>query len=74
MRRQKISYLNLEIESKERFEDRPLGGTSNKTGSNFYDEDRKIHLGWFISHIQNANQEYISVANFSDLAPTETGV
>ncbi len=44
---------------------------SGKTGSNFYDKDHKIHLGWFISHIQNGTQEYITIANFSDLGPTE---
>jgi beta-lactamase class D len=42
-----------------------------KTGSNFYDKDRKIHMGWFVVHIQNAEKEYIAVTNFSDLAPTE---
>lgn len=44
---------------------------SGKTGSNFYDKDRKMHLGWFIAHLQKGDQEYISVANFSDLQPTE---
>jgi beta-lactamase class D len=42
-----------------------------KTGSNFYDADRKVHMGWFIAHIQSADQEYVAVTNFSDLAPTE---
>jgi beta-lactamase class D len=43
-----------------------------KTGSNFYDEARKIQLGWFISHIQKGDQEYIAVTNLSDLKPVET--
>lgn len=42
-----------------------------KTGSNFYDKERKIHLGWFISHLQKGDQEYIVVTNLSDLGPTE---
>jgi beta-lactamase class D len=42
-----------------------------KTGSNFYDADRKVHMGWFIAHVQNGEQEYIAVTNFSDLGPTE---
>lgn len=45
---------------------------SGKTGSNFYDKNHQIHLGWFISHIQNGNQEYITIANFTDLVPVET--
>ena len=44
---------------------------SGKTGSNFYDKDRKIHLGWFISHIQNGNQEYIAITQFSDRSTVE---
>lgn len=50
----------------------PLGTKlSGKTGSNFYDKDHKIHLGWFISHIQNGDQEYIAITNFSDLNPVD---
>lgn len=45
---------------------------NGKTGSNFYDKARKQHLGWFISHIQNGDQEYLAVTNISDLAPVET--
>lgn len=40
---------------------------SGKTGSNFFDIDKKIQFGWFISHISNGDQEYIAVTNFSDL-------
>ncbi len=42
-----------------------------KTGSGFYDKERKMHLGWFIAHIQKGDQEYISVANFGDPKPVE---
>lgn len=42
---------------------------SGKTGSNFYDKERKFHCGWFISHIQKGNLEYIAVTNISDLKP-----
>lgn len=45
---------------------------SGKTGSNFYDVEKKIQLGWFISHIQKGDQEYIAVTNLSDLKPIET--
>lgn len=44
---------------------------SGKTGSNFFDADRKVRLGWFISHIQKGGQEYIIVTGFRDLGPTE---
>lgn len=43
---------------------------SGKTGSNFYDEAKTIQLGWFISHLQRENEEYIIVTNISDLKPT----
>lgn len=45
---------------------------SGKTGSNFYDADRKLQLGWFISHISNGEKEYIAVTTLSDLKPFET--
>ncbi|KHD87610.1 MAG: hypothetical protein OM95_13560 [Bdellovibrio sp. ArHS] len=44
-----------------------------KTGSNFYDQQRKINFGWFIAHLQKDGQEYIAVTNLSDLAPSEEG-
>lgn len=44
---------------------------NGKTGSNFHDTQKKVHLGWFISHVQKADQEYLAVANFSDLSPFE---
>jgi len=44
---------------------------SGKTGSNFYDKEHKVHLGWFISHLQKGDQEYITVTNISDLKPVE---
>lgn len=42
---------------------------NGKTGSNFYNDDRKIHFGWFVAHLQKGDQEYITAANFTDLAP-----
>lgn len=42
-----------------------------KTGSNFYDADRRVRLGWFVGHLESKQQEYIVVTNFSDLAPSE---
>lgn len=44
---------------------------SGKTGSNFYDKERKIQLGWFISHIKKNDKEYIAVTTISDLEPVE---
>lgn len=44
---------------------------SGKTGSNFYDEARRTHFGWFVAHLQNDNQEFIAVINFGDLKPTD---
>jgi beta-lactamase class D len=50
---------------------------SGKTGSNYYDknynEEKRRGLGWFVSHLQNGQQEYIAVANLSDMTPTEAG-
>lgn len=44
---------------------------SGKTGSNFYDKDRKVRLGWFIGHLHKGDRQYLVVTNFSDLGPTE---
>lgn len=45
-----------------------------KTGSGFYDDERKLHLGWFIAHVKKGEKEYLSVMNFSDVKPfTEKG-
>ncbi|NBU21703.1 hypothetical protein EBS43_09905, partial [bacterium] len=48
---------------------------SGKTGSNYYDhnydQDKRVSLGWFISHLEKGEQEYIAVANFSDLVPAD---
>ena len=43
---------------------------SGKTGSNFFDKDRTIHFGWFVSHLVKDDQEYIAVTNISDLKPS----
>ena len=45
-----------------------------KTGSNFYDKDRKMRLGWFIAHLAKDGQEYVVVTNFSDFVPTDEKV
>ncbi len=44
---------------------------SGKTGSNFFDKDQKVHLGWFIAHLEKEDKEYIIVTNFRDLIPRE---
>lgn len=45
---------------------------SGKTGSNFYDAEKKIQLGWFIAHVSNGEKEYVAVTNLSDVGPVET--
>ncbi|HVK62496.1 MAG TPA: penicillin-binding transpeptidase domain-containing protein [Bdellovibrionales bacterium] len=51
----------------------PKGYSLNgKTGSNFYDKERKVRLGWFISHLQKGDEEYIAVTTFSDIAPSNS--
>lgn len=44
---------------------------NGKTGSNFYHGDRQRRLGWFIAHIEDGDQEYITVTNFSDIDPAQ---
>ncbi len=47
---------------------------NGKTGSNFYDDAKKVNFGWFVAHLQKGDQELIAVANYRDLAPvTEVG-
>lgn len=47
---------------------------SGKTGSNYYDKEKKQHFGWFVAHLQKGDEQYIAVTNFSDLGPsTEEG-
>lgn len=45
---------------------------SGKTGSNFYDAEKKVQFGWFIGHIKKGDAEYITISNISDLKPTES--
>lgn len=40
---------------------------SGKTGSNFYNSENTLHLGWFIAHLKRDEEEYIVVTNFRDL-------
>lgn len=44
---------------------------SGKTGSNILNPERTMQFGWFISHLQRGDQEYITVANISDVKPTQ---
>lgn len=48
---------------------------SGKSGSSFYDHNyqakERLGFGWFVSHLQNGDQEYITAANLSDLLPTD---
>lgn len=57
---QKITYL----------ETTPKGYKfSGKTGSNFFDKEKFYHLGWFISHLEKGDEEYIAVTNIRDIKP-----
>lgn len=42
-----------------------------KTGSNFFDKERRKHFGWFVGHVQRGEQEYIVVTHLSDLTAGE---
>jgi beta-lactamase class D len=48
---------------------------SGKTGSNYFDvsqgQEKRVGLGWFVSHLQKGDQEYIAVTRFSDLVPVD---
>jgi len=45
-----------------------------KTGSNSFNNNSRHRLGWFISHIQKGEEEYIAITNLRDIAPiTEDG-
>jgi beta-lactamase class D len=43
---------------------------NGKTGSGTVAENPKLRLGWFVAHLQNGDEEYISVLTFSDRTPT----
>ena len=45
---------------------------SGKTGSNSYGKNSKKALGWFISHIQKGDEEYLTAGNFLDVKPAES--
>lgn len=52
-------------------EDLPNGfKLHGKTGSNAYNENWSMRLGWFISHVGNGREEYIAVTNFKDIKPS----
>lgn len=52
--------------------DSPKGFRLNgKTGSNYYGDNMKLRLGWFVVHIDDGKREYIAVTNFSDTAPAQ---
>lgn len=42
-----------------------------KTGSNYYDSERKVRLGWFVAHVEKDDREFIAVTRFSDTLPTD---
>lgn len=42
---------------------------NGKTGSNYYNNDHGMRLGWFIGHIEKGDQEYITITNFRDITP-----
>lgn len=42
---------------------------SGKTGSGFYDREKKFQLGWFIAHVTNGKEHYLTVVTLSDTRP-----
>lgn len=69
-----VSHRSMELTRDITYlETSPKGFKLNgKTGSGFYDKEKKVNLGWFISHIQKGDQEYIAVTTLSDLQPYPT--
>ncbi len=68
-----VSQRSMDLTKKITFIDTSPNGfkLSGKTGSNYFDEARKVRMGWFISHLQKDDQEYVTVTNFRDLAPSD---
>ncbi len=69
-----VSTRSMELTRKITFLETSPNGfhLSGKTGSNFYDKEKKIQFGWFIAQVFNDDNEYIAVTNLSDLKPIET--
>jgi len=44
---------------------------SGKTGSNKFNDERTLHLGWFVAHVSNGDKEYIAVTNIADIKETD---
>lgn len=45
-----------------------------KTGSNFFTDNPKRRLGWFVAHLQKGDDEYVAVTSFYDLdTPAQEG-
>ena len=44
---------------------------SGKTGSNSFDQDKKIQLGWFVSHVENGDVRYLTVTGIRDIQPSD---
>lgn len=63
-----VSKRSMELTKKITYlETSPHGYVLNgKTGSNFYDKERKYQLGWFISHVEKGDSEFIAVTLISD--------
>lgn len=68
-----VSQRAMDLTKKITFIDTSPNGykLSGKTGSNYFDEARKVRMGWFISHLQKGDQEFVTVTNFRDLGPSD---
>lgn len=42
---------------------------SGKTGSGFYDKEKNMQLGWFVAHVTNGKEHFLSVVTLSDTKP-----
>lgn len=69
-----VSKRSMELTRKITYlETSPKGYKLNgKTGSGFYNREKNVNFGWFTSHLQLDEQEYIVVTNLSDLKPYPT--
>lgn len=69
-----VSQRSMDLTKKITYLETSPGGfeLSGKTGSNFYDLERKIQFGWFVGHLKKGDQEYLFATNISDLQKVET--
>jgi beta-lactamase class D len=70
-----VSKRSMELTRKIMYlEESPKGYIlSGKTGSNTYDREKNLQLGWFIAHLSKGDDEYLVVTNLSDMKSAPVG-